>query len=149
MFETVHIIGSGRVGSTVSARLRERGVALEAMRNHEAEIAQTTGLLREGVRRVSERMDTTIADVVHGGALSTLVDTAATAAAWAGAEDTTSLRGTTVALTVNFVGAARGQDVTATARVSRRGRTIVFVDVEATGADGTLVARALVTYKLG
>ena len=92
---------------------------------------------------------TTIADVVHGGALSTLVDTAATAAAWAGAEDTTSLRGTTVALTVNFVGAARGQDVTATARVSRRGRTIVFVDVEATGADGTLVARALVTYKLG
>ena len=29
---------------------------------------------------------TTIADVVHGGALSSLIDTAATAAAWAGAD---------------------------------------------------------------
>ncbi len=27
MFETVHVIGSGRVGSAVSARLRERGIA--------------------------------------------------------------------------------------------------------------------------
>ena len=92
---------------------------------------------------------TTIADVVHGGALSTLIDTAATAAAWAGAETTGSLRGTTVALSVNFVGAARGQDVTAAARVVRRGKTLVFVDVDATGADGTVVAKGLVTYKLG
>ena len=37
----------------------------EAMRNHEADIAQTSGQLREGVRRVSERMDNTIADVAR------------------------------------------------------------------------------------
>src|ERR671931_256755 len=92
---------------------------------------------------------TTIADVVHGGALAALIDTAATAAAWAGAETDGTLRGTTVGLTVNFVGAARSQDVTATARVTRRGKTIVFIDVEAADADGTLVAKALVTYKLG
>jgi predicted short-subunit dehydrogenase-like oxidoreductase (DUF2520 family) len=29
VFETVHVIGSGRVGSAVSARLRERGVTLQ------------------------------------------------------------------------------------------------------------------------
>jgi predicted short-subunit dehydrogenase-like oxidoreductase (DUF2520 family) len=29
VFETVHVIGSGRVGSAVSARLRERGVAVQ------------------------------------------------------------------------------------------------------------------------
>ncbi|MFY9578169.1 MAG: hypothetical protein WAQ33_02485, partial [Gaiellaceae bacterium] len=29
MFETVHVIGSGRVGSAVGARLRERGVAVQ------------------------------------------------------------------------------------------------------------------------
>ena len=92
---------------------------------------------------------TTIADVVHGGALSALIDTAATAAAWAGAESTGNMRGTTVGLTVNFIGAAHGQDVTAEARVDRRGRSLIFVEVEATGADGTLVAKALVTYKLG
>ena len=90
----------------------------------------------------------TIGDVVHGGALSSLIDSAATAAAWAGADASGGLRGTTVALTVNFVGAARSQDVTATARVTRRGKTLVFVDVDATGADGTLVAKGLATYKL-
>jgi uncharacterized protein (TIGR00369 family) len=95
------------------------------------------------------REHTTIGDVVHGGALSSLIDTASTAAAWAGADASGGLRGTTVALTVNFVGAARSQDVTATARVVRRGSTLVFVDVEAVGADGSIVARGLDSYKLG
>ena len=92
---------------------------------------------------------TTIGDVVHGGAMSSLIDTAATAAAWAGADASGGLRGTTVALTVNFVGAARSLEVTATARVVRRGKSLVFVDVEATGADGGVVAKGLATYKLG
>ncbi|HLX41626.1 MAG TPA: FHA domain-containing protein [Ktedonobacteraceae bacterium] len=37
----------------------------DAMRNHETEIAQTTNQLRSGVRRVSDRMDNTIADVAR------------------------------------------------------------------------------------
>ena len=37
----------------------------EAMRNHDAEIAQTANQLRNGVRSVSERMDKTIADVAR------------------------------------------------------------------------------------
>ena len=37
----------------------------EAMRNHEADIQQTTGQLRSGVRSVSDRMDKTIADVAR------------------------------------------------------------------------------------
>ncbi len=37
----------------------------EAMRNHETDITQTTNQLRSGVRRVSERMDNTIADVAR------------------------------------------------------------------------------------
>ncbi len=36
-----------------------------AMHNHDAEIAQTTNQLRAGVRRVTERMDNTIADVAR------------------------------------------------------------------------------------
>jgi hypothetical protein len=35
------------------------------MRNHEAELAQTTNQLRTGIRRVAERMDNTIADVAR------------------------------------------------------------------------------------
>ena len=37
----------------------------DAVRNHEAEVVQTTSQLRSGVRRVSERMDNTIADVAR------------------------------------------------------------------------------------
>ena len=37
----------------------------DAVRNHEAEVAQTTNQLRSGVRRVSDRMDNTIADVAR------------------------------------------------------------------------------------
>jgi uncharacterized protein (TIGR00369 family) len=92
---------------------------------------------------------TTVGEVVHGGALSALVDTAATAAAWAGADLTASPRGTTVALTINFLAAARGVDVVADARVVRRGRTLTVCEVRVESASGTLVAVGLVTYKLG
>ena len=62
----------------------------------------------------------TIGDTVHGGAISTLIDTAAVAAAWGSDEEPDSPTGSTVSLTVNFAAAARGQDLTATARVVRR-----------------------------
>jgi uncharacterized protein (TIGR00369 family) len=92
---------------------------------------------------------TTVGDVVHGGAISALIDSAATAAAWSGADLSTNPRGTTIALTVNFVAAGRGQTIVADARVTQRGKTITFCEVEARDATGKLVATALVTYKLG
>jgi len=49
----------------VSSLQEQLNETQEAMRNHEADIAQTTNQLRAGVRRVSERMDTTIADVAR------------------------------------------------------------------------------------
>ena len=93
----------------------------------------------------------TIGDVVHGGAISALIDTAAVAAAFSAIEfDGEPPRGTTVGLTVDFLSAARAQAVQADARVLRRGSTLIFVEVKATGVeDGTLVATGLVTYKLG
>jgi uncharacterized protein (TIGR00369 family) len=93
----------------------------------------------------------TIGDVVHGGAVSALIDTAAMAASWSAIGfDGEPPRGTTVSLTVDFLAAARAQDLLAEARVLRRGSTLVFVEVKVTGADDdTLVATGLVTYKLG
>jgi pSer/pThr/pTyr-binding forkhead associated (FHA) protein len=49
----------------VSSLQEQLNATQEAMRNHEADIAQTTNQLRSGVRRVSERMDSTIADVAR------------------------------------------------------------------------------------
>lgn len=91
----------------------------------------------------------TAGDVVHGGAIGTLIDVAATAAAWGGAKLGGSARGATVGMSVDFLRAARGQPLRALARVLRRGGTLCFCDVEVTDWDGALVAKGLVTYKLG
>ena len=91
----------------------------------------------------------TVGDAVHGGALSSIVDTAAMAASWSAHDASGELRGTTVGLSVDFVAAARGQEVTADARVIRRGKSLCFCEVDVTDAQGSLVAKGLVTYKLG
>jgi uncharacterized protein (TIGR00369 family) len=92
----------------------------------------------------------TIGNVVHGGALGALVDTAAMAASWSAHElENGELRGTTVGLSVDFLAAARGLEVTADARVIRRGKSLCFCDVDVSDADGRPVAKGIVTYKLG
>jgi uncharacterized protein (TIGR00369 family) len=91
----------------------------------------------------------TMGDVVHGGAISALVDTAAAAAAWSGAEVPQRPRASTVGITVDFLRPARGQGVRADARVVRRGGTGLCVcEVKVTAEGGTEVATALVTYQL-
>lgn len=91
----------------------------------------------------------TIGETVHGGAIASLIDTAAMAAAWAGAEPPENMRGTTVGLTVQYLSAATKTDLTARARVIRRGRSLSYVEVDVTNADDEPVAKGLVTYKLG
>lgn len=91
----------------------------------------------------------TIGNTVHGGAIATLIDTCAMAASWSGAEVPENLRGSTVGLTINFLAPAAGEDVEARARVVRRGRRLVTVEVDASTPEGKLVAKALVTYQLG
>ena len=88
----------------------------------------------------------TMGDVVHGGAISTLLDTAATVAAWATEEVPDSPSGATVSLSVNFISAARACDLRAEARVVRRGRKLSFCEVEARDPEGTLVANGIATY---
>jgi uncharacterized protein (TIGR00369 family) len=91
----------------------------------------------------------TIGTIVHGGAIASLIDTAAMVAAWSDAEVTAKARGTTVNITVAYLSAAQQEDIQAVARVLRRGRSLVYLDVEVSGASGNAVAKGLVTYKLG
>ena len=91
----------------------------------------------------------TIGNVVHGGAIASLIDTSAMVAAWSGAPVPDQLRGTTVGLTVSYLSAAAGEDLQATARVLRRGRSLVYLDVDVRNGSGRAVAKGLVTYKLG
>ena len=92
---------------------------------------------------------TTIADVVHGGVISTLIDTAAAAAAWSMPDGSVLSAGTTVGLTVEFLRAARSTDLRVVAHVIKRGRSLCFIDVEVSDPAGELVAKGVVTYKVG
>lgn len=87
-------------------------------------------------------------DRVHGGAISALVDIAATAAFWSHSEIGAQARGATVGFTINFLNLARGVDLTADATVRRRGGQICTGDVSVSDPSGREVAVARVTYKL-
>jgi uncharacterized protein (TIGR00369 family) len=91
---------------------------------------------------------TTVGDLVHGGAIASLVDVVATAAAWSGVDDPSGWRGTTIGLSLSFLEGARGADLVAEGRVVRRGGSVCVVDVDVRSAAGAHVAHATATYKL-
>jgi uncharacterized protein (TIGR00369 family) len=91
----------------------------------------------------------TIGATVHGGAIASLIDTAAMVAAWSAAEVPANMRGVTVGLTICYLAAAEREDLTAVARVLRRGRSLVYLDVDVKSASEIPVAKGLVTYKIG
>jgi uncharacterized protein (TIGR00369 family) len=91
----------------------------------------------------------TIGTVVHGGAIASLIDTAAMVAAWSDAPVPDKLRGSTVNLTVTYLAPANNEDLQATARVLRRGKSLVYVDVDVQGTSSGPVAKGLATYKIG
>lgn len=91
----------------------------------------------------------TMGDVVHGGAVSTLIDTAAMAAAWASDEITENPAGATVSLAVNFASAARGVALQAESKVVRRGGRLSFCEVSVRDPEGELVAHGVATYRFG
>jgi uncharacterized protein (TIGR00369 family) len=91
----------------------------------------------------------TIGQVVHGGAIGALIDTAAMAAAWATDEVPESVAGSTVSLSINFASAADAVNLRAEARVARRGRRLSFCEVTVTDPEGTVVAQGIATYRFG
>lgn len=91
----------------------------------------------------------TIGTTMHGGAITSLIDTAAMVAAWSDDSVVDNLRGSTVSLTATFLAPAEREDIQAIARVLRRGRNLVFLDVEVQTVSGKNIARGLVTYRLG
>ena len=91
----------------------------------------------------------TIGTTIHGGAIASLIDTAAMVAAWADDSVPENMRGTTVSLSVTYLAPAEHEDIQAAARVLRRGRNLVYLDVEVQSVSGKSIARGLITYKLG
>jgi uncharacterized protein (TIGR00369 family) len=93
--------------------------------------------------------NTTVGDMVHGGAIATLADLVVMAAAWCGAQVPDNMRGVTVSMALDYMAPARACDVIGVGRVLRRGRSLVNCEAEIVDPDGTLVAKAIATYKVG
>jgi uncharacterized protein (TIGR00369 family) len=90
----------------------------------------------------------TAGEVVHGGAISGLIDTTAALAAWSAHDLSAGTRWGTVGLTVSFLAGAEGETLTAEGMVTRRGRSICFCRVEVSAGEDP-VAEGMVTYRLG
>ncbi len=59
-----------------------------------------------------------------------MLDLTGALAAWSGHDVARGMKASTVTLTVNFVGAAMGTAIVATGEVRRRGKELIFCDVE-------------------
>jgi uncharacterized protein (TIGR00369 family) len=85
--------------------------------------------------------------VLNGGASASLVTIAGTRAAWAGVDVDAKTDLRCVDLSVQYLEAGRDDDVIAEARVLRRGRDLVFLDVALRSRVDVPICRGLLTYQ--
>ena len=114
------------------------------------------GIVAEGLDAPEVRLrmpwdpsNTTLADMVHGGAIAALADVTVMAAAWSTEQAPGSLRGVTISMSVQYLAPARSTDLIAVGRVLHRGKSLVHCEVEIGTPGGDPVAKAVGTYKIG
>src|SRR5499427_7647460 len=93
---------------------------------------------------VTEDRHRQIHNVMHGGVIAALADTAAAIAAY-----TVVPRGTevvTIELKINYLLPVRGGKLNAEGRVLRAGRNFIVVECDVTREDGALAAKSLLTF---
>lgn len=101
------------------------------------------------VMRLPFRPDlATVGSIVHGGAIATLIDIAGAAASASGIADGETVGGATANLTVAYLAAADGSDLTAEAQVIQRGRSQTVSDVFVRDGEGRLIAKGMVTSRI-
>ena len=86
--------------------------------------------------------------VYHGGVIASVLDSAGAAAAWSNHDFAKGTRASTVAMSVQYVGACRRSDLVCHATTVRRGRELIFTEITGTDAEGGIVAHALQTYRI-
>jgi uncharacterized protein (TIGR00369 family) len=83
----------------------------------------------------------------HGGVIAALLDTTGASAVWAGHDFSKGLRASTVSMTVNYCGRAKG-DLIGIGRCVRRGRDLHFAEMRVEDEQGTLVATGTLVYRI-
>jgi uncharacterized protein (TIGR00369 family) len=114
------------------------GLKIESAGNGQARVRMPFGLniLNEGGPRAP----------IHGGAIASLIDTAAVTAVWTAPGVQQSA---TIAMSINYLNVGVQSDLIGIAKVRKRGRRIVNLSVEVIDQSGQLIADALVTFRVG
>lgn len=86
--------------------------------------------------------------IYHGGVVASAMDTTGALAAWSNHDFDRGVRASTVSMTVQYVGTAKTSDLICHARTVKRGRELIFTEIDATDADGKVVAHAVQTYRI-
>ena len=84
----------------------------------------------------------------HGGVIAAVMDTTGAAAAWSNHDFTKGARASTVAISVQYVGAAKRSDLVCEARAVRRGRELIFTEITCRDAEGAVTAHGVQTYRI-
>lgn len=84
----------------------------------------------------------------HGGVIASVIDTARAAAAWSNHDFDKGMRASTVAMSIQYTGAAKRCDLLCHARTVRRRTELIFTEITATDAEGAVVAHAVQTYRI-
>ncbi len=114
------------------------GLKIESAANGEARVRMPfrLDLLNEGGPQAP----------IHGGAIASLIDTAAVTAVWT---DSKMQQSATISMTINYLNTGVSTDLIATARVRKRGRRIASLSVEVVDDKGQVVADSLVVFRVG
>lgn len=84
----------------------------------------------------------------HGGVIAAVMDTAGAAAAWSNHDFDKGARASTVAMSIQYVGACQQSDLVCHARTVKRGKELTFTEITATDPEGSVVAHAVQTYRI-
>ena len=84
----------------------------------------------------------------HGGVIASIIDTTGALAAWSNHDFDKGARASTVAMSIQYVGACKQSDLLCHARAVRRGKELTFTEITATDADGAVVAHGIQTYRI-
>jgi uncharacterized protein (TIGR00369 family) len=84
----------------------------------------------------------------HGGVIAAVIDTTGALAAWSNHDFDKGARASTVAMSLQYVGACKKSDLVCHARAVRRGKELTFTEITATDAEGAVVAHGIQTYRI-
>lgn len=84
----------------------------------------------------------------HGGVVAAVMDSAGAASVWSNHDFDKGARASTVAISIQYVGACKQSDLLAHAHCIKRAKELSWSEITATDADGKIVAHGILTYRI-